>query len=592
MSAIARRGELVKLGRLLGVDPDAMSYVGALDAAGVRAVREALSARLFDDAKPMLQRVARGSKVLPNGTTARIAERAFGAMLCARIASLLAPDHALDLAIRMSDPFLADVSAQIDPRGASPVIGGIPADRIVAVAKILVARRDYVTMARFVDFLAPATIAAVIAAIPDELDLLHIGAYVESPAKLAELIGQLPTPRLGAMLASLQGGDGDLWREALAVAELLDDRWKRPLGDIAAELDPAVLVALVAAAEKFAVWDAALPLVLAMSEVSQRHFLALPIVRERTVLSAVLAAADGLDRWADVIAFARMSPEPLCAELARHASGACRRGARADRRRGHPASVGVGRAPRDRRAHDGAGARPARRDRRGASSGGRRRPPRARSARVIVVCDAMRLAFLVLAACGGSHPAVPLDAAPDADPKAAPCTGTFGTGLPTGFGRMDGTVLAVVPPGDEACPEPNSTHLIVEIVQQGAAYRLVVDVLSNQGSPDVLYDELDAPLAGEPWADGWHTQSPLDYATTLGVASTAFAAMHEADLVTTITGKLDLGARVSIYATVGASEPDSAHLVHRNITNQDGAIVLLPDTAPHYLLMRFDEQTF
>jgi hypothetical protein len=217
-----------------------------------------------------------------------------------------------------------------------------------------------------------------------------------------------------------------------------------------------------------------------------------------------------------------------------------------------------------------------------------------------------RLALILVAACGGGSgkpvdagavDAKAIDATPDADVKAAPCAASFGSDLTAGFGRMDGTIVAVVPPGDEACAEPNSTHLVVQVMKASGVFRMVVDVLSNQGSPDVLYTELDAPLAGDAWDDGsggWHTGSgaALDYVTTLGVHSTAFAAMQEDDLVHTITDKLELGAKISIYATNGSTEPDSAHLVHRNLTGQDGAIVLAPDTAPHYLLMRFDEQSF
>lgn len=317
MSDIVKAGELVKLGRLLNLDAKAIDFVGPLDAFAVRAARDALSARLFDDAKPMLSRVAKGSKLLPNATTAKIAEKVFGSMLCARIAGLLAPDHALDLAVRMSDPFLADVSAQIDPRGAGPVIGRIPVERVVSVAKLLVERRDYITMARFVDFLSPATIGAVIDSIPDELDLLHIGVFVESPAKLAELVGQLSHERLRRMISALRGGDGVLWREALALATILDEAWKRTLGDVAASLDAEVLVALVGAAQTFVVWDAALPLILAMSPDSQRHFLALPVVHDRRVLDAVLDATDSLGRWGDLLPFAHLAPQTLRVELAR-----------------------------------------------------------------------------------------------------------------------------------------------------------------------------------------------------------------------------------------------------------------------------------
>ncbi len=198
---------------------------------------------------------------------------------------------------------------------------------------------------------------------------------------------------------------------------------------------------------------------------------------------------------------------------------------------------------------------------------------------------------LALAACGcGSHGAV-VDAYEDAG-KAGPCDATFGSALTPGFGRFDATILAVVPPGDESCAEPNSTHLVVQGTMDGAAYRMVVDVLSTQGSPDVWFHEFEAPLVGEPWAEGWHTDVPLDYVTTLGLTSTAFTEMMQAGLVTTITDELVLGAHVSVFATNGSTEPDSAHLVHRNATNQDGAIVIDPDTAPHWLTMRFDEQTF
>ncbi len=199
--------------------------------------------------------------------------------------------------------------------------------------------------------------------------------------------------------------------------------------------------------------------------------------------------------------------------------------------------------------------------------------------------------LVTLAACGGGSHAVIADAYEDAG-KARPCAATFGSALSPGFGRFDATILAVVPPGDESCAEPNSTHLVVQGTIDGAAYRMVVDVLSNQGSPDVWLHEFDAPLVGEPWAEGWHTDVPLDYVTTLGLTSTAFTETMEDGLVTAITNELALGAHVSVFATSGSSEPNSAHLVHRNATNQDGAIVISPDTAPHWLTMRFDEQTF
>jgi hypothetical protein len=198
-------------------------------------------------------------------------------------------------------------------------------------------------------------------------------------------------------------------------------------------------------------------------------------------------------------------------------------------------------------------------------------------------------------ALDASDAAAPADAAADAVDKSATCVGTFGSALTAAFGRVDGTVVAVVPPNDQACPAPNSTHMILEVMMGGAVYRMVIDVLSTSGSPDVLIDEIDAPLVDGAWSDGWHPGVALDYATTLSVQSAAFTPMHQADLVAHITSEIDLGAKISVFATSSgaAFEPDSAHLVHRNITNQDGAIVIHPDAVtPHWILLRFAEQVF
>ena len=216
------------------------------------------------------------------------------------------------------------------------------------------------------------------------------------------------------------------------------------------------------------------------------------------------------------------------------------------------------------------------------------------------------VAFAFLFACSSPAPDVPdanasdasdepveasLDAAPDVD-KSATCAATFGSSLTDAFGRLDGTVLAVVPPNDQACALPNSTHLVLQVVMNGEAYRMVVDVHSTSNVPDVLFDEIDAPLADGAWSEGWHAGVALDYVGTLGVHSDAFTSMSMDDVVAKITSEIDLGAHVSVFAT-SAGEPNSAHLVHRNLTNQDGAIVVRPESGtPHWMLIRFDEQTF
>ncbi len=283
---MAVRGERVKLERVLGSEARAVATLGATE---LRALREAVSARLFDDAKPVLQRMAAGARILPNGMVARIGERVFGAMLCSQMAGLLPPAQALEIALKMPDAFLAQVSAAIDPRTAGEVVAAIPAVRIVAVAHVLLAQRDFVTLARFVDYLSRDTIGAVIDSIPDELELLRIAAYVESSAKLAELVGQLAPARTRAMIGALHGANAALWLEAFAVGELVDAGWRRTLGDLAAELDPAVLEALVETATRLDVWPAALPLLAAMSDANRHRVLARPALSLPPAIRAALA---------------------------------------------------------------------------------------------------------------------------------------------------------------------------------------------------------------------------------------------------------------------------------------------------------------
>ena len=178
--------------------------------------------------------------------------------------------------------------------------------------------------------------------------------------------------------------------------------------------------------------------------------------------------------------------------------------------------------------------------------------------------------------------------------KAAACASMFGSSLTNAFGRVDGTVRAVVPPAHPTCPIMNGTHLVLQMTMNQQVYRMVVNVASDQGPPNVYLRELDAPLAGGAWAEGWHPGMQLDYVSMLQVTSTSFVAHTPAEMVQLVTAELDLGAKVSVFATSsGGVNASGAHLIHKNLPNADGAIVIGPDTAsPHYLLFRFDEQAF
>ena len=202
------------------------------------------------------------------------------------------------------------------------------------------------------------------------------------------------------------------------------------------------------------------------------------------------------------------------------------------------------------------------------------------------------LAISLLAACDGST-AAPTDATaidPDAAAvdKAANCATSFTSFLDTGFGRLDGIVRAVVPPGHPTCALPNSDHLVVQVDVGAVTYRIVVNVKS---SGNVRLDETDAALPAPAFGAGWHLGGSLDYVTTLGVHTATFTPHPMDELVTRITDQIEIGMPLSAYSSTSGGV-SSTHLVHRNKPDQDGALVLDPTGSPHWLLFAFSNQTF
>lgn len=176
--------------------------------------------------------------------------------------------------------------------------------------------------------------------------------------------------------------------------------------------------------------------------------------------------------------------------------------------------------------------------------------------------------------------------------KAADCDTTFGTELTNAFGRLDGVVTAVVQPQDQQCAGVNGDHVVIEAKMNGATYRLVVNIQSDFGDPQVRYQVIDHALPPPAWSEGWHTGLVVDYVTTFGVhADASFKPYPLADLSKIVTDAIPIGEKISVYAE--SSGGSSAHKVHRNAGKTDGAIVLDPEGAlPRVLLFHFANQTF
>lgn len=226
------RAEVIKLARLLRREPEQLSYLEPLPAEDLRKLREQVTDMLFQAHDATFRRLAASNKLLPVGLVAMLGQHAFGPMLSARISGLLDPDRAVEIAARLPPEFLADIAVDIDPRRASGVIAGMPADQVMQVTRELTRRGEYVTMGRFVGHLSDDALRASIGEI-DDATLLRTAFVLEERDRLdalAELVGEDRITRL-AEVAERE----DLWAEAIDLLIRLDrDRVAEGL----ARLDP------------------------------------------------------------------------------------------------------------------------------------------------------------------------------------------------------------------------------------------------------------------------------------------------------------------------------------------------------------------
>ena len=257
-SALEIRAETLKLARLLRREPEEFEYLEQIAAADLRQLREQVTELMFTAQGTALARLATASKLLPVRVVATIGERAFGAVLAARIAGLLDPDRAVEMADTMPIEFLADVAAELDPRRASAVISRIAPARVEAVTRELLRREEYVTMGWFVGHLHDDAVRATFDVL-DDVALLRVAFVLEQKESLEHLISLLPATRRDSIVdaAAAEG----MWIEVLDLISHLSDETRRQFVTVGALEREGVLEAIVGAAAANELWPELLPLV-------------------------------------------------------------------------------------------------------------------------------------------------------------------------------------------------------------------------------------------------------------------------------------------------------------------------------------------
>ncbi|HEY4238292.1 MAG TPA: hypothetical protein VGM88_00675 [Kofleriaceae bacterium] len=176
----------------------------------------------------------------------------------------------------------------------------------------------------------------------------------------------------------------------------------------------------------------------------------------------------------------------------------------------------------------------------------------------------------------------------DGTPTRQPCTSNFGSGLTEAFGRLDGYLVAIVPPGGGPC-NADSDHVHLQIQMNGDIYDVAITA-SDTSTDDVHTTTIDNPLIGPAWSEGWHTGTLVDY-VALGKHSTDIPLQTKEQITSAVTADLATVNHISVYGT--GYGPDGAHLVHRNGSGHDGLLVTEPLSTPAHLRMfSFSDQTF
>jgi hypothetical protein len=206
----ATAGEIHKLAHTLGVAPEHLDGLRAVPAEDLRTLRNQIAEALFRADRARFAKVAALSKAVPVAVAAKLTEHAFPPLLAARTAELVDPQRAGELVARLSDDYLADVSAAMDPARAREVIAAIPAERIARVGAELARREEWVVIGGFIDQVSGDALAATVRVF-DGGQLLRIGFVLDEKARLEDIAGLVTELQLDGMLEAARSQE--LWAE-------------------------------------------------------------------------------------------------------------------------------------------------------------------------------------------------------------------------------------------------------------------------------------------------------------------------------------------------------------------------------------------
>ncbi|GAB2541048.1 hypothetical protein [Nocardia heshunensis] len=293
MTSLAARAEVVKLARELHIAPADLEFLQQSDPVAIRRVRQGMYRALDAPYRPMFDRLAKVSGLIPNSLAIAIATRFFGPMLCGMVASSLSPERAAALIGHVPLPFLADVAPFVDPEAATPIVQCFGVDVMVPVLREMLRRKDYVTLARFIVAASDAQLRAVLPYVESGEDMLMVAFNAELDAvadRFDLVLLEMPDEGIRGVLRAAH--EQNLFAEAITFLAVLGTETLARVADLAAGMGPEVLTHLVSATERENAWADLLPVVGAMSKESLQRLLELDVWTAENFAAIATAAED------------------------------------------------------------------------------------------------------------------------------------------------------------------------------------------------------------------------------------------------------------------------------------------------------------
>ena len=196
---LAIDAEIRKLAQELHCSTDELAFLERFEPKQLEELRHTVRHTIDQRFRPIFQRIERAARLLPAGVTAKIAVHHFSPEILGRVATELSADRATKLIPALPIEFIADCAPHMDPQRAKPLVGSLPMETMMPVAREVVSRGDHVHMGRLLASLPPQRFAEVTGLLDDGRDLLLVGFYCEDETIIDSVVAHLTDEQVAAI---------------------------------------------------------------------------------------------------------------------------------------------------------------------------------------------------------------------------------------------------------------------------------------------------------------------------------------------------------------------------------------------------------